>query len=186
MTGDALLQRLETQENDVRSRLDELRGEVTHLEEQLAHLAITRRTVTELLADVQPAPGPTDEDVRPMQAAEQLDDGHRTPEDAEVGTDSARLGVVPPQDRKSSGSGTTKGRTRVLGPVSAKICVLVSSADRPLTAKDVTLALGRNVEKRTRVESVRAALEKLVANGYLIKVGPGLFRGRHEQREGAA
>lgn len=76
--------------------------------------------------------------------------------------------------------------TRRLGPVSAKIRVLVSSADRPMTAKDVTRALGRDSEKRTSVESVRAALEKLASNGHLVKVGPGLFSGRHELREGAA
>ncbi|AJT66528.2 hypothetical protein T261_4891 [Streptomyces lydicus] len=68
----------------------------------------------------------------------------------------------------------------------AKIRVLVVSADRPMTAKDVTHALGRDSEKRTRVESVRAALEKLAVNGHLVKVGPGLFSGRQELREGAA
>lgn len=51
MTGNTLLRRLDAEESGVRTRLDRLRSEVTGLEERLAHLAITRRTVAKLLSD---------------------------------------------------------------------------------------------------------------------------------------
>ncbi|MGP9020336.1 hypothetical protein ACT1U9_18285 [Streptomyces sp. BR1] len=70
--------------------------------------------------------------------------------------------------------------------MSSRIVTLVSSADRPLRAKDVTIALGRANPKRTQVESIRSALKKLADEGHLCKVGPGLYSGARSETQEAA
>ncbi|MEV6568398.1 hypothetical protein [Streptomyces kronopolitis] len=183
MTDNTLLRRLDAEESGVRSRLERLRSEVAQLEEELAHLAITRRTVEKLLTDDVSA---TDlRGAAQEQSARQAEEGPPDTIDPRADEDVSRLRAVSPE-RQTEETVPPEASPRPLGPVSAKIRVLVSSADRPMTAKDVTQALGRNSEKRTSVESVRAALEKLTSNGHLVKVGPGLFSGRHEPQEGAA
>jgi hypothetical protein len=181
MTGDTLLRRLETEEEQVRTRLQSLRSEVAQLEEQLAHLAITQRTVTKLMADVGSASEDQTHEVETARPAEPFATDTRGTSEAQP--HSGRSGVVPLPDQ-----GVTAGShdKPTLGPVSAKIRLLVCSADRPLTPKDVTHALGRDSTKRARIESVRAALEKLASNGHLAKIGPGLFSAPHTQQEGAA
>ncbi|MEU3712717.1 hypothetical protein [Streptomyces catenulae] len=183
MTDNTLLSRLDAKESGARSRLDQLRTELAQLEELLANLAITRRTVKKLLIDDASAikhPG-----AGQQHSAQQTKEGPPDTTGTRDHEDASRLHSVSSEQQPEE-TDLPKSGPRPLGPVSAKIRVLVLSADRPMTAKDVTQALGRDSEKRTNVESVRAALGKLTANGHLVKVGPGLFSGRHESRKGAA
>jgi hypothetical protein len=181
MTGDTLLRRLETEEEQVRTRLQSLRSEVAQLEEQLAHLAITQRTVTKLMADVCSTSEDQAHEAETARPAELFATGTRGTGEAQL--HSSRSGVAP---LPNQGVTTDSHHQPTLGPVSAKIRLLVCSADRPLTPKDVTHALGRDITKRTRIESVRAALEKLASHGHLAKIGPGLFSAPRAREEGAA
>lgn len=183
MTGDTLLRRLETEEEQVRARLELLRGEAAQLEEQLAHLAITQRTVTKLLADVKSTPEAPSHNAEGARSDEQFAPGARDANGSRPPSGEAQPRATSMPNQRAA---TGPGREQTLGPVSAKIRLLVCSADRPLTPKDVTQALGRDVTKRTSIESVRAALEKLASHGHLVKVGRGLFSAPREGGEGAA
>lgn len=183
MAGDTLLRRLETEESEVRARLDRLRREVAQLEEELAHLAITQRTVTKLMADVTRATSPATRGEDGAQCTERARDDTQDSADARPHDGEARGEAAPVPTQRAAAA---YRHNPPLGPVSAKIHLLVCSADRPLTPKDVTIALGRDATKRTRIESVRAALEKLASNGHLVKIGPGLFSAPRGSGEGAA
>lgn len=185
MGGESLFQRLDAEEGAVREALDNLRSEVACLEERLAHLAITRRTVQALLAD------PTDTSrSEEHPATEQLpvteadgglaEDGEGSASSLSQEPATPRSDRVPPQRRQRPHD------RRELGPVSLRIVTLVSSADRPLRPKEVAIALGRTNPKRTQVEGIRAALKRLTDEGHLRKVGPGLFTGPSDETKEAA
>jgi len=183
VTGEALLMRLDAEEGSVRETLERLRDEVARLEERLAHLTITRQTVQTLLSDTTTGPPPGAAPTRPRskQLPPAVTENEALTEEAPAGT--------PRMDRAgrlSEQKTTSRAESHSLGPVSSRIVTLVSTADRPLRAKEVTLALGRVNPKRTQVEGIRAALERLAGEGRLRKVGPGLYSGVCAETEGGA
>jgi hypothetical protein len=186
MGGESLFQRLDAEEGTVREALDRLRDEVARLEERLAHLAITRRTVQALLEDPTGSSSsgeqpPTAEQPPALETDDEpAEDGGGFTYSPSLDTTAPGSGRVPPQRRRRSHD------RRELGPVSVRIVTLVSSADRPLRPKEVAIALGRTNPKRTQIEGIRAALKRLTDEGHLRKVGPGLFTGPSDETEEAA
>lgn len=183
--GESLFQRLDAEEGTVREALDHLRSEVACLEERLAHLAITRRTVQTLLADPTDTSRLQKHPVTEQLPATEADEGPA--EDGEgCASSPSRKPATPKSDRVPPQRRQRLHDRRELGPVSLRIVTLVSSADRPLRPKEVAIALGRTNPKRTQVEGIRAALKRLADGGHLRKVGPGLFTGPSDETEEAA
>jgi hypothetical protein len=184
--GESLFQRLDAEEGAVREALDRLRSEVARLEEHLAHLAITRRTVQALLENPtgssrsEEQPPATEQPPAPKTDDATAEDGEGFTSFPSSDATAPRADRVPPQRCRRSHD------RRELGPVSVRIVTLVSSADRPLRPKEVAIALGRTNPKRTQVEGIRAALKRLADGGHLRKVGPGLFTGPSDETEEAA
>ncbi|MCS0639333.1 hypothetical protein NX801_27580 [Streptomyces sp. LP05-1] len=176
--NDTVMQLLREEKKRASARLEQIRNEAAQLTEYLAHLAISERTVTKVMAVVPDKPAPARHDAQPAEqtAIDSGGAGEKQPDVEGVGVAAA------PMPNQRAASAPTDGSP--LGPVSARIRLLVCGTARPLTAKHITLALGRDASKRTNVESVRAALEKLVSNGHLAKVGPGLFAAPHERSGG--
>ncbi|WP_329615705.1 hypothetical protein OG244_23670 [Streptomyces brevispora] len=54
---------------------------------------------------------------------------------------------------------------------------LLATADRPLRAREVTIALGRKNPSRTQVQGVRRACNRLAENGHLLVLKSGEFTG---------
>lgn len=186
MGGESLFQRLDAEEGAVREALDHLRSEVACLEERLAHLAITRRTVQALLEN--PAGPSRPEEQPPATEQPSITEADETPPEGGEGFASSHSSdaVTPEPDRIPPQRRQRPHDRRALGPVSLRIVTLVSSADRPLRPKEVAIALGRTNPKRTQVEGIRAALKRLTDRGHLRKVGPGLFTGPSDETEEAA
>ncbi|WP_405204503.1 hypothetical protein OG795_18535 [[Kitasatospora] papulosa] len=185
MSSETLFQRLDTEERDVREKLERLRGEIVGHEERLAHLAITRRTAVQLLGEpaAEEPTGQEDEPKTHEPTGEASESAQAAPADEDF--------FPPPGPRptpgkgESTASGSHASQAR-LGPVSKKILLLVSSSDRPLRARDVAIALGHKDPKRTQVEGARTALQKLVDQGHLTKIEQGLFAGATSSAKGAA
>ncbi|MCP3820390.1 hypothetical protein NLX86_20505 [Streptomyces sp. A3M-1-3] len=128
------------------------------LEGRLEALAITRRTVAELLDAESATDGSGDSDQESLLAGESPELPARTP-------------------AKKAGPRVGPRQARPLGPVSRKIVILLVSADRPLRAREVTIALGRKNPSRTQVQGIRRACNKLVASGHLLVLNTGEYAG---------
>jgi hypothetical protein len=189
MTSDTLLRRLETEKEQAQQQVEQLRSKAAQiekslasLEEQLKNLEITQQTLTKLMESTERQDEPTAPDREDRRAgrltskAAQAEYG-----DTQIDGRSRPGGGMPPHQR----SVPLFEHKPTLGPVSGRIQMLVCSSDQPLTPKGVTQALGRNAERRTNVESVRAALEKLASKGHLAKIGPGLFSAPQARQGGA-
>ncbi|MBT2398692.1 hypothetical protein [Streptomyces sp. ISL-100] len=132
------------------------------LEGRLEALAITRRTVAELLDAESATDGSDDSDQESLLAGGSPELPARKP-------------------AKKAGPRVGPRQARPLGPVSQKIVTLVVSADRPLRAREVTIALGRKNPSRTQVKNTRRACNNLVASGHLL-----LLNGEYTRPSGAA
>lgn len=163
MAPDKLLQRLEWEQRVTQEKLDAIRKRLIALEERAAALAITRRTLTDLLG-AEPDPGMT-----PTGAAS--DNGQ--------GPSAADMPMGPQQEERVTPP-SPQGKPK--GPLSRRIVTLVASADRPMRAREVTIALGRKDPTRSQVEGIRRACRKLARSGFLKAIESGEFTGP----EGAA
>src|SRR6266516_1965748 len=151
----SLLERLEQRETATRVRVEELRAEMASLAERLAseeelleRLAITKKTVIEVLAG---------------------DDlGGEVAAGAGAGPASGMAVQVP--------AFTPDGEADVRGlPVAYRDVVeVLADAGMPLRAMQVCQALGLGIEPRHR-EGMRSKLKRLVGRGWLVEAEPGLF-----------
>ncbi|MFB6692988.1 hypothetical protein ACFCX3_20920 [Streptomyces virginiae] len=163
MAPEKLLQRLEWEKRVTQENLEAIRERLVALEERAAALAITRRTLTDLLG-AEPAPGKL-----PICASS--DDGQ--------GPSVAGTSASPHQEETVTPPGL---RGKPKGSVSRRIATLVASADRPMRAREVTIALGRKNPSRSQVEGIRRACRRLAVSGFLKALESGEFTGP----EGAA
>ncbi|MGW7572489.1 hypothetical protein [Streptomyces sp. NPDC054765] len=164
MAPDTVIQRLEREEETARAEMTALQGRLVALEERLAALSVTRRTLTELL-EAAPVTGET-----PSAEAH----------GSEQEPSSAKKRPEPGKAKQASPRREAQRVPR--GAVSQKIVTLVVSADRPLRAREVTIALGRKAPSRSQVEAIRRACRKLTEAGYLRMLSTGEFT----RSEGAA
>ncbi|WP_274915245.1 hypothetical protein [Streptomyces sp. WZ-12] len=153
---------MESEEDAARAELTGLQERLIALEERLTALSITRRTLTELL----PAP-PVDE----TSSAEE-------PPGSERGRPSTEQPSYPNRAQQTT---SRKAQGGLKGPEDQKIVTLIASADRPLRAREVTIALGQE-PSRSQVEVIRRACLKLARAGRLRVLSTGELTGP----EGAA
>lgn len=158
MAPDKLLQRLEWEQRVTQEKVDAIRERLVALEERAAALAITRRTLTDLLG-ADPDPG------EPSTGAAS-DDGQGS---------SAADTPAGPQQQERVAPPSPRGKPK--GPLSRRIVTLVASADRPMRAREVTIALGRKDPTRSQVEGIRRACRKLAGSGFLRALESGEFTG---------
>lgn len=158
MAPDKLLQRLEQEQRVTQEKLDGIRERLVALEERAAALAITRRTLTDLLG-AEPDPGGPSTDAS-------SDDGQES-----SGADKP----ADPQQEERVAPPSPQGMPK--GPLSRRIVTLVASADRPLRAREVTIALGRKDPTRSQVEGIRRACRNLAGSGFLRALESGEFTG---------
>ncbi|AWZ07124.1 MULTISPECIES: hypothetical protein [unclassified Streptomyces] len=158
MAPDKLLQRLEWEQRVAREKLDAIRERLVALEERAAALAITRRMLTDLLGAESGAGEPP----------------------TEFTSEGAQEPSTGPQREERVAPPMPPGKPK--GPVSRRIVTLVASADRPMRAREVTIALGRKDPTRSQVEATRRACRKLAGSGFLKALASGEFTGP----EGAA
>ncbi|MFD7107046.1 hypothetical protein [Streptomyces celluloflavus] len=163
MTPDTVIQRLEREEETARAEMTALQERLVALEERLAALSVTRRMLTELFD----APPGADET-----SSAEAPGSEKEPSPSKKHSESGKA--------KQAGPHKTQGTPR--GAVSQKIVTLIVSADRPLRAREVTIALGRSAPSRSQVEAIRRTCRKLAAAGHLQVLGTGEFTGT----EGAA
>ncbi|MCX5297943.1 hypothetical protein OG898_15855 [Streptomyces sp. NBC_00193] len=163
MAPDVLLQRLEREQCVTQERVDAIRERLVALEERAAALAITRRTITDLFGAESAAGEPPGDDTSDTARPASGVDESVSPQQEERVTPSSMRGVPK-------------------GPLSRRIVTLVASADRPMRAREVTIALGRKDPSRSQVEGVRRACRKLADSGFLKALESGAFTGP----EGAA
>ncbi|TDD04267.1 hypothetical protein [Nonomuraea diastatica] len=142
----SLLERLAADESAARRQLTELREQMAALEERLSELAVARKVIEPLLAEESGA----QEAIRPSAQ------GHRP----------GPPGLAP--------EGRAPSDRRDLAGTDEQVVAAMTSAGRPMQAKEVAQALGEP-QARGRVEATRARLKKLVVAGWLTQAEPGLF-----------
>ena len=159
----SLLDELERREAAARAEVEELRGRIAELteqladaEERLARLVITRETVNEVLAAAteEASPVPAEQPGRPVPAVP-----GRSPVIGVVKVPPWRSGLdasVLPQDYRD-------------------LLEVAQDAGRPVRAAQIAAAAGLSTE-RGKVETLRGKLRRLVERGWLAEdAGPGLF-----------
>jgi hypothetical protein len=151
---------IDRRETDLRQQIEAMLSAVSTAKEQLANLVITRATLATLLPqDAEPADGSAGPTPQPSTAEH---NGHPRPAG----------GVRRPHRRR--GGEPSASRPRV-GVVSERILVLLASADRPLQAEDVAVALGYESPTRGQVEGTRSKLLALVDKGRVTRTGRGRY-----------
>lgn len=146
---------------DLRGRLVELQEQVRQVEDRLARFAITRETALALQRREWSADG---SDGRP--------DGSAPGPDA--GPDAGPGAGSDAGSDAGSGMGEGPSERRKLSGVTERAVVLLAGAGRPMRAKEITAALGEPTAPG-RVEGMRTRLKRLVATGWLVEDQPGLF-----------
>jgi hypothetical protein len=144
----SLLERLTADEAAARQQLADLREQVAALEERLSELSIARKVIEPLLVEESAA----------QDANESRADQNRRPD--------------PPQSAAHRGRASSDRRD--LAGTDEQVVAAMTSAGRPMRAKEVAQALGEP-QARGRVEATRARLKKLVTAGWLTQAEPGLF-----------
>jgi len=148
-SGD-LLRRLEQRENDLRLRIDHLRKELEDLETSITRILIAK------------------EEIQALGTLDSFEEVHRPA--AEPAPDEA---VAP---SSAINPARSPKRRPSVGPVSDRIVTILASGDRAWRADEMTDALGLPRGKgRTRVESTRQKLDRLVDLGIARSIRPGLY-----------
>lgn len=143
-----LLRRLERRESDLSFRITHLRKELDDLETAVTRISIAR------------------EEVQALEA---------------IGELSSHASLAAPVDNTAVASSLEIGPMQLkperpaVGPVSDQIVTLLASNNRVWRANEVADALGIAGRGRTRVESTRSKLERLVELGIARKIRPGRF-----------
>jgi hypothetical protein len=135
----------------LRSRIEELSGDLARAEEQVSRLAVAREEVTRVLEEP-PAAGPARQDGRP---------GGKPGPASPVGAV-----TVPPWQEGADAS--------VLPRAYQDLLEVAGDAGRPLRAGEFAAAAGLGTE-RAKVEALRSKLKLLAARGWLAGVPGGLF-----------
>jgi|HubBroStandDraft_1064217.scaffolds.fasta_scaffold88190_1 hypothetical protein len=135
----------------LRSRVEELSGELARAEEQVSRLVITREEVMRVLEEP-PAADPARQDGSPGG-----EPGH-----------ALRIGAVVVAPRQE-GTGAS-----VLPQAYQDLMEVAADAGRPLRAAEFAVAAGLSADK-AKVEGLRAKLKLLAARGWLAGVSGGLF-----------
>ena len=150
MESGTLLHRLELREGELRVRIDHLQKELEDLETSIRRIQIAR------------------EEIQALGTLDSLSDA----QDAVVAPTPDSAVVSPPTVHREH---LPAGRRRV-GPVSDKIVTILASGDRTWRADEMTDALGLPRGRgRTRVESTRQKLDRLVELGLARSIRPGLY-----------
>ena len=169
-TARSVFERLQHEEAATREEAASVRRRLEELDERLNELTITRRTLAALFSDGPCLQGPVPEGHVSHAGTESPPAAQQTPEAAHLQAPQPRQASRPEQAQRG-------GRR---GGNSQRIVVLVASADRPLRARDVTVALGMADPTRTQMETVRRTLHKLASRGLLRSLGTGEFTGPAE------
>ncbi|MFE0102958.1 hypothetical protein [Streptomyces sp. NPDC059009] len=159
----SLVERLRARASESRMRVDDLRTQISALqnelaaeEEQLSRWAVAEEAVDELLAE----DGNTDAEAASVAGAEA-----RPPEASVAATVVERTVVSAP---------VTRADGKVLGESHEDVVLALASAGRPLRAKPICEAVGWKTEHRA-VERMRVKLKRLVKQGWLTEDEVGLF-----------
>jgi hypothetical protein len=136
----------------LRSRLEELAGELAEAEEQASRLAIAREEVVRVLQDPAVAELPGEPAVRPAGKP-----GPGSP----IG-----LVTVPPREDGADAP--------VLPRSYQDLLEVVADAGRPLKAAQIAAAAGLRTD-RAKVEALRSKLKRLAGRGWLAEAPGGLF-----------
>lgn len=145
----SLFERLGEEELNVRQELDELRAEITTVEEHFIRLTITRDTLLSLVDDTQQG------------ANAAAPDGPGRSDGEEPQCAAAEAAGPPPP---SGPLDLDEGRKRMLA--------LLERAGEPLQVKDITAAIG---EGSSRVETTRSRLKKLAKESRVVEGPTGWF-----------
>jgi hypothetical protein len=153
----SLFERLDQEEAIVRGELDALREKAAVAEERLARLAITRETARQLLGD--------DAGVGPARADE--------PPAAQEGPGSA-------SDSREASAGPAAeagGPRRVEWAEGLELIASVLATDgRPMRVRQIAAAIGEDVTAASRIETTRGRCKKLVKDGTVVELAPGIFQ----------
>lgn len=158
MAPDMLFQRLDQEGDAVQAQILQARERAEELERRLEALTITRCTLAEIM-ETEPH-------------GEKSADRSQKPHPGEK-----PAGPSARKRAKRTRPSVGKPQTRPLGPLSRQIVTLLATADRPLRAREVTIALGRKNPSRTQVQGVRRACNRLAENGHLLVLKSGEFTG---------
>jgi hypothetical protein len=136
----------------LRSRIEELSGELARAEERASRLAIAREEVTQVMDEPAEADPPAGQDGRPAGKAGPV----------------SRIGAVtvPPWQEGSDAS--------VLPRAHQDLLEVAADAGRPLRAAQFAAAAGLDT-KKAKVEGLRSRLKLLAARGWLAEAPGGLF-----------
>jgi hypothetical protein len=157
----SLFERLDQEEAIVRGELDALREKAAVAEERLARLAITRETARQLLGD--------DAGVGPARADE--------PPAAQEGPGSAS------DSREASAGPAAEAAVEVGGPRRVEwaeglelIASVLATDGRPMRVRQIAAAIGEDVTAASRIETTRGRCKKLVKDGTVVELAPGIFQ----------
>ena len=136
----------------LRSRIEELSGDLARAEEQASRLAIAREEVTRVMEEPAAANPPAGQNGRPAGQAKPV----------------SRVGAmtVPPWQEGSDAS--------VLPRAHQDLLEVTADAGRPLRAGEFAAAAGLATDK-AKVEGLRSKLKLLASRGWLAGVPGGLF-----------
>jgi hypothetical protein len=142
----------------LRSRIEELSGDLARAEEQASRLAIAREEVTRVMDEPAAADPPAGQNGRPARPARPAGKGGPV----------SRIGAVtvPPWQEGSDAS--------VLPRVHQDLLEVAADAGRPLRAVQFAAAAGLDT-KKAKVEGLRSRLKLLAARGWLAEAPGGMF-----------
>jgi hypothetical protein len=142
----------------LRSRIEELSGDLARAEEQASRLAIAREEVTRVMDEPAAADPPAGQNGRPARPARPA--GKAGPV--------SRIGAVtvPPWQEGSDAS--------VLPRAHQDLLEVAADAGRPLRAVQFAAAAGLDT-KKAKVEGLRSRLKLLAARGWLAEAPGGMF-----------
>ncbi|MFD7409677.1 hypothetical protein ACFV7R_45380 [Streptomyces sp. NPDC059866] len=162
----SLFEELEAREAAARARVEELEAELAELSgklelarESLKRLRITRETVTEVLAEMEPEMPVAD--AGPSRSGERVVSAYAGAERQVIGVLTVpnwQPGMMPD----------------VLPSVYRDIVEVVADAPGPIRAKQIVPRIGLPAETG-KIEGTRSKLKRLVERGWLDEEAPGLF-----------
>jgi hypothetical protein len=164
----SLIEELQRREAAARHEVDELRGQIARLteqlgraEERLSRLEITRETVAEILGGAGTGKAAAGREAEAAGAADPAPAGPRLAGGSPVG-----VVTVPPWRPGLAQS--------VLPPSYRDLLEVLADAGRPMRAGSIAAAAGLSTDK-SKVEGLRSKLKRLAERGWLAEDGPGLF-----------
>lgn len=141
------------QVEELRGRIAELTEQLQGLERRLSRLVITRETMTDLLAEVDD-----------LEVAVE----HTAPQPVSVGSSPIGLVLVPQREPGMDPEA-------VLPQDYGDILAVLSTTAGGLRAGQVAAELGINTIERSKVEALRSKLKRLVARGWAEQQPSGVF-----------